>query len=84
MAKTDTGTAQTSIDIFKTSGAVSIKGCKVTINFLPESNGKTIDTVKKMLISSIPKQKCLCYTKFQPIKRGVTNEKPTTPRKSEM
>ena len=57
MAKTDTGTAQTSIDIFKASGAVSIKGCKVTLNFLPESNEKTIDTVKKILISSVPEQK---------------------------
>ena len=56
MAKTDTGTAQTSTNIFKTSDAVSISGCKVTLNFLPESNGKTIDTVKKILISSIPEE----------------------------
>ena len=56
MAKTDIGTAQTSIEIYKTSGAVSIKGCNVTLNFMPESNGKTIDTVKKILISSIPEQ----------------------------
>ena len=56
MAKTDTGEAQTSINIFKTSGEVSIKGCKVTMNFLPESNGKTIDTIKKMLLSSMPEK----------------------------
>ena len=56
MAKANTDTAQTSINIFKTSGAISIKGCKVTLNFLSESNGKTIDTVKKMLISSMPEQ----------------------------
>jgi len=56
MAKTNTGIAQTSIVFFKTSGAVSINGCKVTLNFLPESNGKTIDAVKKMLSSSMPEQ----------------------------
>ena len=54
MAKTDT--AQTSMNAFKTSGAVSINGCKVTLNFLPESNGKAMDTVKKILISSIPEE----------------------------
>jgi hypothetical protein len=27
-------------------------GCKVTLNFLPKSNGEAIETVKKILISS--------------------------------
>ena len=31
---------------------ISVKGCKVTLHFLPESNGKTLDTVKKILTSS--------------------------------
>jgi len=56
MAKTDTVTAKSRINIFNTFGEISIKGCKVTLNFLPESNGKAIDTVKKMLISSVPEQ----------------------------
>ena len=51
MEKTDNSTAQTNI---KNSGTVSIKGCEVVLNFLPESNRRTIDTVKKMLISSSP------------------------------
>ena len=34
------------------TNTISIKGCKVTLNFLPESNGKSIDTVKKILTSS--------------------------------
>jgi len=36
----------------------TIKGCKVTLNFLPESNGKTIDTVKNILTSSMSEH---CY-----------------------
>jgi len=36
------------------SKVIFAKGCKVTLNFLPESNGKTIETVKKILVSSIP------------------------------
>ena len=35
----------------KTAQAITIKGCKVILNFLPESNGKAIDAVKKMLVS---------------------------------
>jgi len=57
MAKTDASAAPTGIDIFNASGAVSINGCEVTINFLPESNGKTIATVKSMLASSMPGQR---------------------------
>ena len=30
----------------------TINGCKVTLNFLPESNGETIDVVKKILLAS--------------------------------
>ena len=30
---------------------VSIKGCDVTLNFLPDSNGKAMDTVKRILIT---------------------------------
>jgi len=57
MNEKDTSTPQDSANIFNTVGEVLIKGCKVTLNFLPESNGKTIDTVKKMLISAMPEQK---------------------------
>jgi len=35
-----------------TAFALSVNGCKITLNFLPDSNGKTIDTVKKILVSS--------------------------------
>jgi len=39
--------------VFKPYGEVLIvNGCKVTLNFQPKSNGETIDTVKKILISS--------------------------------
>ena len=31
---------------------IIVGGCKVTLNFLPESNRAAIDTVKKMLLSS--------------------------------
>ena len=39
-------------DSFAPIGEIFIKGCKVTLNFIPESNGNAIDTVKKILISS--------------------------------
>ena len=34
-----------------TTGEATIKGCKDILNFLPESNGKAIDTVKKITVA---------------------------------
>ena len=36
----------------KTAQKITVNGCSVTLNFLPDSGGNVIDTVKKMLISS--------------------------------
>jgi len=35
-----------------TGEEITIGGCKVTLYFLPESDGKALDTVKKILTSS--------------------------------
>jgi hypothetical protein len=36
----------------KSTKTLSLNGSKITLNFLPESNGQTIATTMKMLISS--------------------------------
>lgn len=51
--KYDSNVALSNTAAFDSFGEVlTVNGCKVSLNFLPESNGKTIDTVKKMLVSS--------------------------------
>ena len=53
MVGKDTNTLQDDIKILNSfRREMNINGCKVTLNFLPESNGKSINTVKKMLLSS--------------------------------
>ena len=37
---------------FVINKGLSIKGCKIVLNFLSESNGDVINTVKKILVSS--------------------------------
>ena len=36
---------------------LSINGCKIILNFLPKSDGKAVDTAKKILITSILEHK---------------------------
>lgn len=51
-AKNDNNVQDNIADFDSFDKVLIIKGCKVSLNFLPESNEVTIDTVKKMLISS--------------------------------
>jgi len=51
-AKNDNNVQDNIVDFDSFDKVLIIKGCQVSLNFLPESNGETIDTVKKMLISS--------------------------------
>ena len=53
MIKKDNGITQSKKKIFKPYGEVLIvNDCKIILNFLPKSNSETIDTVKKILVSS--------------------------------
>lgn len=36
---------------FESNQSLSIEGCKIILNFLPESDGNAIDSVKKILTS---------------------------------
>jgi len=36
---------------FESKQTLSIEGCEIILNFLPESNGNAIDSVKKILTS---------------------------------
>jgi hypothetical protein len=50
MKENNTDKQKGNINVFNSSSRVlDVNGCKVTLNFLPKSNGETIDTVKKIL-----------------------------------
>ena len=53
MTKKDNNAPSSNTADFNSFGEIlTTNGCKVSLNFLPESNGETINTVKKMLLSS--------------------------------